>query len=116
MTEQPQKEETLFIFKELEANPNTTQRDLSSRLNISLGKTNYLLRELILRGFIRAKNFTGNPGKLRKIHYFLTEKGLEEKFRLIQHFLQRKEIEYNKLKEELGHLLDERSKAQEQLV
>jgi len=106
MTEQPQKEETLFIFKELEANPNTTQRDLSSRLNISLGKTNYLLRELILKGYIKAKNFTGNPGKLRKIHYFLTEKGLEEKFRLLKHFLQRKEEEYNKLKRELEHSLN----------
>lgn len=116
MTEQPQKEETLFIFKELEANPNTTQRDLSSRLNISLGKTNYLLRELILKGFIKAKNFTGNPGKLRKINYFLTEKGLEEKFRLLQHFLQIKEVEYNQLKQELGDSLNEKSKAQEELV
>ena len=116
MTEQPQTEETLFIFKELEANPNATQRDISSRLNISLGKTNYLLRELILRGFIKAKNFTGNPGKLRKIHYLLTEKGLEEKFRLLQHFLQIKEIEYNKLKLEIEHSLNEKSKAQEELV
>jgi len=103
MTEQPQKEETLFVLKELEANPNTTQRDLSSRLNISLGKTNYLLRELILRGSIKVRNFTGNPGKLRKIHYLLTEKGLEEKFRLLQHFLQIKELEYNKLKQELEY-------------
>lgn len=101
MTEQPQKEETLFIFKELEANPNTTQRDLSSRLNISLGKTNYLLHELILKGFIRAKSFTGNPGKLRKIQYLLTEKGLDERLRLIKHFLQIKEVEYNKLKQEI---------------
>ena len=100
MTEQPQKEETLFIFKELQANPNITQRDISSRLNISLGKTNYLLRELILKGFIKVKNFTGNPGKLRKINYFLTEKGLEEKFKLIKHFLQIKEVEYNQLKQE----------------
>ena len=105
MPEQPQKEETFFILKELEANPNTTQRDLSSRLNISLGKTNYLLHELIVRGFIKVKNFTGNPGKLKKIHYFLTEKGLEEKFRLLKHFLQVKEAEYNKLKQEMEHLL-----------
>ena len=105
MTEQPKKEETLFIFKELEANPNSTQRDISSRLNISLGKTNYLLHELILKGFIKVKNFTGNPGKLRKIRYFLTEKGLEEKFKLLKHFLQIKEIEYNKLKQEMEHLL-----------
>ena len=109
MTEQPQKEETLSIFKELEANPNTTQRDLSARLNISLGKTNYLLRELILSGFIKAKNFTGHPGKLRKIRYFLTEKGLEEKFRLLQHFLQIKEAEYNKLKQDMEYSLNEKA-------
>ena len=106
MTEQHQTEETLFIFKELEANPNTTQRDLSSRLNISLGKTNYLLRELILRGFIKAKNFTANSGKLRKIHYLLTEKGLEEKFKLLAHFLKIKEVEYNKLKQENDLLMN----------
>ncbi len=106
MTEQLQTEETLFIFKELEANPNTTQRDLSTRLNISLGKTNYLLRELILKGFIKAKNFTGNPGKLKKIQYLLTEKGLVEKLRLIKHFLQIKEAEYNKLKQELDYLVN----------
>ena len=86
MTEQSPKEETLFIFKELETNPNATQRDLSSLLHISLGKTNYLLRELILKGFIKTKNFTGNPGKLRKIHYLLTEKGLEEKIQASQTF------------------------------
>jgi len=103
---QSQKEETLFILKELEAKPNITQRDLSSRLNISLGKTNYLLRELILKGFIKVKNFTENPGKLRKIHYLLTEKGLEEKFRLLQHFLQIKEVEYNKLKQEMEYSLN----------
>jgi len=106
MAEQPQTEETLFIFKELETNPNATQRDISSRLNISLGKTNYLLRELILNGFIKAKNFTDNSGKLRKIHYLLTDKGLEEKLRLLRHFLQRKEEEYNKLKYELEHSLN----------
>ena len=112
MTEQPQKEETLFIFKELEANPNTTQRAISANLNISLGKTNYLLHELVLRGFIKAKNFTGNPGKLRKIRYYLTEKGLKEKFRLLQHFLQIKETEYIKLKQELEYSLNSKNKVE----
>ncbi|MDP3042234.1 MAG: hypothetical protein Q8N62_05900 [Candidatus Omnitrophota bacterium] len=54
-----------------------------------------------MRDFIKAKNFTGNPGKLKKINYLLTEKGLEERFRLLQHFLQIKEIEYNKLKQDI---------------
>ena len=109
MTEQLQKEENLFILKELEAKPNITQRDLSSRLNISLGKTNYLLRELIIKGFIKVRNFTGNSGKLRKIHYFLTEKGLEERFRLLKHLLQLKEVEYNKLKQDMEHSLTSKS-------
>ncbi|MDD5660323.1 MAG: MarR family EPS-associated transcriptional regulator [Candidatus Omnitrophica bacterium] len=106
MTEHPKKEETLFIFKELEIKPNITQRDLSTRLNISLGKTNYLLRELILKGFIKAKNFTSNPSRLKKIQYLLTDRGLEEKFRLTRHFLQIKELEYNKLKLEMESALN----------
>lgn len=109
MTEQPQKEETLFIIKELESNPSATQRDLSSSLNISLGKTNYLLRELILRGLVKAKNFTDNPGKLRKIRYILTEKAIEEKIRLIKHFLQIKEAEYNRLKQEMEDSLSSKN-------
>ncbi|MBA4318775.1 MAG: hypothetical protein C0412_10280, partial [Flavobacterium sp.] len=75
------------------------------RLNISLGKTNYLIHELILRGSIKVKNFTNNPGKLKKIHYLLTEKGIEERFRLLQHFLQKKEAEYNNLKQESDLLM-----------
>ena len=110
MTEQPKKEETLFIFKELDANPNTTQRELSSRLSISLGKTNYLLRELILKGFIKAKNFSTNPGKLKKIQYYLTKEGMEHKMQLTQHFLKEKENEYNRLKEEWDKLVAERVK------
>ena len=103
---QSQKEETLFIIKELEVNPSATQRDLSTSLNISLGKTNYLLRELIMRGFVKSRNFTDNPGKLKKINYLLTEKGLEEKLRLLKHFLQIKELEYNKLKQEMESSLN----------
>jgi len=115
MTEQQlQTEETLNIFKELETNPSATQRDLSNRLNFSLGKTNYILRELILRGFIKSRNFTGNPGKLRKIQYLLTEKGLREKFRLIKHFLKVKEDEYSQLKKEMDLLLSSRMNIQKE--
>ncbi len=104
MVEQPPKEENLFIIKELEANPNATQRILSNNLGISLGKTNYLLKELIKKGLIKAKNFTNNPEKLKKIQYLLTEKGFEEKIRLTYHFLQRKEAEYNRIKKEWEEL------------
>ena len=44
------------------------------KLGISLGKTNYLLRELIKKGLIKVKGFTetNGRGKLNKVQYNLT--------------------------------------------
>lgn len=100
MIEHIPKEEALSIIKELEANPDASQRDVSEKLGISLGKTNYLLKELMTKGLITAEYFSTNPDKLRKISYILTPKGFEEKVRLTYHFLKKKEAEYKILKEE----------------
>jgi len=99
MIEQAQ-EEALSIIKEIETNPAATQRAVSKKLGISLGKTNYLLRELIHRGIIKGESFSTNPGKVKKISYLLTPKGFEAKLRLTYHFLKIKEAEYNTLKNE----------------
>jgi EPS-associated MarR family transcriptional regulator len=104
MFEQLPKEETLSIFKEIEQDPTTTQRVLSQKLGISLGKTNYLLQELVKKGFIRIKSFTDNPGKIGKIQYFLTKEGLDHRVSLIKVFLKKKEEEYNNLKLEWEQL------------
>lgn len=96
----PPKEEILSIIKEIETNPYVTQRDVSTRLGISLGKTNYLLKALVKKDIIKTKSFLNNPGKLKKIGYLLTSKGLEEKMQLTYHFLKKKEAEYNILKKE----------------
>lgn len=98
------KEENLIIIKEIEIQPSVTQRQLSLKLAISLGKINYLLKELIKKGFIEVKNFSNNPGKLNKLHYHLTKKGLEYKISVTQHFLKEKEAEYNQLKQEWEQL------------
>ncbi|MCX5713849.1 MAG: MarR family EPS-associated transcriptional regulator [Candidatus Omnitrophica bacterium] len=105
MIEQRPKEEHLLIIKHIEAESAITQRDLSVKLGISLGKTNYLLRELTKKGLIKANNFSKNPEKLKKFNYFLTKKGFNEKLRLTYHFLQRKEQEYNMLKHEWDFLV-----------
>jgi EPS-associated MarR family transcriptional regulator len=94
-------EETLSVIKEIETNPTATQRAVSKKLGISLGKTNYLLKELIAKGLIKCESFSNNPGKLKKITYLLTAKGFEEKMCLMQHFLKKKETEYKALKDEL---------------
>jgi len=93
-------EESFRLLSELHNSPNLTQRELSKNLNISLGKTNYLIQQLIKKGIIKMKNFSHNPGKLGKVKYILTGEGLEQKIKLTYHFLKRKEAEYKRLKDE----------------
>ena len=100
MFEQKPKLEVLSIIREIESDSTATQRILSQKLGISLGKTNYLLRELIKKGFIEVQNFSNNPGKLKKITYILTKKGFEHKIQLMGYFLKIKETEYNHIKQE----------------
>lgn len=94
------KEETLQLINEIETDSSLNQRILSQRLNISLGKTNYLLKELVKKGIVKIASFSKNPKKTRKLKYILTPKGLERKIKLTYHFLQVKEAQYNKLKKE----------------
>ena len=54
----------------------SNQRDLSRRMNLSLGMTNMLVRRLITKGYIRIKQLDR-----RKVEYLLTPKGFTEKMR-----------------------------------
>ena len=104
MNKHPHNEETFRLLSELHNSPNLTQRQLSKSLDISLGKTNYLIQQLIQKGVVKMKSFSHNPGKLGKVKYILTGEGLEQKMKLTYHFLKRKEAEFNKLKDEWEHL------------
>lgn len=52
------------------------QRDLSHRMDLSLGMTNMLIRRLISKGYIRIRQLNK-----RKVEYILTPKGFAEKMR-----------------------------------
>jgi EPS-associated MarR family transcriptional regulator len=110
MIEHAPKEELLYIIKEIETDPAATQRTISGKLGISLGKTNYLLRELVKKGFIKVRSFSGHSGKLHKIHYILTKRGLEEKISLTYTFLKKKEDEYNRIRQEWGEFTTSKAK------
>jgi len=103
-SEQNIREDTFNVLHTLSSNDNFTQRDLSVHLGISLGKTNYLLKSLVKKNFIKARNFSRNGNKLRKVKYILTKRGIEEKVSLTYHFLKRKEAEYNRIREEWRQL------------
>jgi len=110
MIEHAPKEEDLHIIRHLDDDPAATQRALSNRLNISLGKTNYLLKELIKKGFIKAQSFSHNSGKLQKVNYLLTRQGFKERLRLTNYFLKAKEDEYNRIKNEWEQLMGKKER------
>ena len=51
------------ILKELQQDPDISQRELAKRLDISLGKANFCLKALIEKGLIKAENFKNSTNK-----------------------------------------------------
>ena len=94
------------ILKILKDNPKMTQRQMASELGLSLGKTNYVVRALVDKGWVKLSNFKRSDNKLGYI-YLLTPEGLSEKAILAQNFLKRKSEEYNRLKKEIETLKNE---------
>lgn len=94
------------ILKELQQDPNISQRELAKRLDISLGKANFCLKALMEKGLIKAENFKKSTNKTGYL-YLLTPKGIEEKVTLTQRFLQRKLREHEALEQEIEQLRKE---------
>lgn len=97
------KDVSLHLLKLLETNPNLSQRELASKLGVSLGKANYCLKALLDKGWIKVHNFRNSPNKL-SYAYLLTPKGIEAKASMTVQFLARKMREYEVLKKEIEEL------------
>ena len=91
------------LLKTLEDNPGLSQRDLAKRLGISLGKVNFCLNALVVKGSLKINNFRNNENKLAYA-YLLTPSGVEEKARITVGFLKRKMQEYERLRTEIEEL------------
>lgn len=102
MSEQRQ----LDAMRLLEANPEMTQRELAGALGVSLGATNYCLKALVEKGWVKLENFQSNPNKLGYL-YLLTPMGMAAKTTLTARFLRRKLAEYDALKAEIEQLKSE---------
>ena len=88
------------VLRSINNRPRTNQRELAKELGFSLGKLNYCLKALKLKGLIKIGNFKKNPNKLNYM-YILTPKGITEKTKLTVNFMKRKLKEYDELKKEI---------------
>ena len=94
------------LLKMLKDNPEMTQRQLSKEMDLSLGKTNYLIHALMDKGWVKLTNFRRSNNKIGYL-YVITPKGITEKGILAKNFLERKSAEYFKLKNEIEILKKE---------
>jgi DNA-binding MarR family transcriptional regulator len=72
----------LRLMGEIDRNSNHSQRELSRRLDISLGLVNTFLKRLVSKGYFKVKTMPRN-----RVKYFLTPEGLARKSRLTVEYL-----------------------------
>ena len=101
-----QEDNHLKVLRLLQANPHLSQRELAEALGVSLGKTNYCLKALLGKGFVKMQSFNKSQNKLAYA-YLLTPDGITEKAGLTVRFLARKVAEYESLTLEIAALKSE---------
>jgi DNA-binding MarR family transcriptional regulator len=74
-------EKEFEVINVIAAGLSTTQRALATQTGISLGMTNLLLKRLVKKGYLRARQLDR-----RKVQYLLTTKGFAEKARKSYHY------------------------------
>jgi len=104
----PRQQAHFRVLQILSEDPEMNQRELARRLGVSIGKTNYLIKALVEKGWVKIGNFRRSESKLKKAAYLLTPAGIAERIRLIQSYLARKEAEYETLKAEIDALRQQR--------
>jgi len=72
----------LRLMGELNRDGDSSQRELSKRLNISVGLVNTFLKRLVGKGYFKVKTMPRN-----RLKYFLTPEGLARKSRLTAEYL-----------------------------
>ena len=72
----------LRLMGEIDRNGDHSQRELSRRLNISVGLVNTFLKRLVNKGYFKVKTMPRN-----RVKYFLTPEGLTRKSKLTVEYL-----------------------------
>jgi|TARA_B110000211_G_C13743855_1_gene405747 EPS-associated MarR family transcriptional regulator len=96
------KEQDYFeVLRKVERTQKTSQRQLASELGFSLGKLNYCLKALKIKGLVKIENFQKKSNKINYLGYVITPKGISERTKLTVNFMKKKMKEYDELKIEL---------------
>ena len=99
------KDDTRFrVLNALAQTPDATQREIASRLGLSVSAVNYVLKALVEKGQVKVENFTASKNKFGYV-YLLTPSGVTEKLRLTGAFIQRKLAGRQRIEAEIDEVL-----------
>mgnify|MGYP001339821607 FL=1 len=56
------------VLRRIQKSPESSQRELAEKLGFSLGKLNYCLKALQVKGLVKIENFKKNPQKINYIY------------------------------------------------
>ena len=92
----------LQILSHIDENPDTTQADLATQLDVAVGSVNWYIKRLINKGYIKVTQM-----QRRRLRYLITPAGIAEKTRLTKEFMQASLQWYRLTRETSKQLLDE---------
>src|SRR4030065_417859 len=75
---------TLEILEELSRNGHVTQRELSRKVGIALGLSNFYIKRLVQKGYVEVVYLERN-----RLGYLITPQGIAEKSRLTYSYIHR---------------------------
>ena len=93
----------LTVLEAVTEDRQITQRTLATRLGVALGLANLYVRRLVRKGYIKCVNVRPN-----RIHYYITPKGIAEKWRLTYEFMEHSLELYRQTRQHLRVVLDAR--------
>jgi DNA-binding MarR family transcriptional regulator len=103
--------QTLRLMDEIDRNGIHSQRELSQRLNISLGLVNTFVKRLVNKGYFKVTTMPRN-----RVKYFLTPEGLARKAKLTAEYLRYSIHFYRDIKDLLLDKFAEMEKNQVQSI
>ena len=101
----------LRLMGEIERDGTPSQRELSTRLNLSLGLVNTFIKRLVNKGYFKVKTLPRN-----RVKYFLTPKGLARKSRLTVEYLRYSVSFYKEIKNLLLDKFEAMEKARRRAI
>ena len=102
MTLEHNAERDLVILEHIEQDPDITQADMASQLEVAVGTINWHLKRLIEKGYIKVSR-----AERKKLKYIITPEGIALRARLTFDYIQNQFNLYRLVRERVSKALDE---------